>query len=78
MKFSPGDRFGRLVLIEPGPITISKALSKTRTWVAKCDCGTQIVTRQGNLGRCTHSCGCLRQMLAQRATRSADGKFARG
>ena len=74
---SPGDRFGRLTLIEPGPIVLSSQL-KRRTWIAQCDCGARPVVLANNLGRHTHSCGCLRIEIARTKARLADGRFIRG
>lgn len=51
-----GRRFGKLVALElrqdPGDV---------RKWLCQCDCGNQIVVRQGNLRKegGTKSCGCL-------------------
>lgn len=71
---SPGERFGWLTLIEPGPLLVEKQ-AKVRTWIAQCDCGNRTTVRQGNLGRHTRSCGCWRIELAKEASRLRDGKF---
>lgn len=62
----PGDRYGRLVVIE-----YAGSRKGQREWRCRCDCGTEgvwptIVLRTGT----TRSCGCLRQeMLLARITK---------
>lgn len=54
-----GKRFGKLIVIKQFSKTVNRKI-QTR-WLCKCDCGNEIVVRQGNLhtGN-TKSCGCLR------------------
>lgn len=52
---SPGDRFGRLVVIERVP---NPTGAKSR---CQCDCGGFIEVFHSNLKRYTNSCGCLRR-----------------
>lgn len=57
-KFSDltGQRFGRLVVV-----AFSGTVSRSRTWVCKCDCGTEVVVPFKYLsGRQKISCGCAR------------------
>jgi hypothetical protein len=60
---SPGDRFGRLVVLQRG--------EKTYLWLCLCDCGNTTVTRAGRLRAAhTRSCGCLvRDVTAARNTK---------
>jgi hypothetical protein len=52
----PGDRFGRLILIQ-------EYSQQHRTiWICKCDCGNNFHVDQGNLrSGGTKSCGCLKR-----------------
>lgn len=55
-----GQRFGRLVVegLE------SRAPTKNRRWICRCDCGTRRKILGTSLrGGMTHSCGCLRREL---------------
>ncbi|MCX4458486.1 hypothetical protein OOK58_41990 [Streptomyces sp. NBC_01728] len=48
-----GERYGRLTVTktrQPGEVFVS----------VRCDCGTETTVRFLDLGRCTNSCGCLR------------------
>jgi hypothetical protein len=74
---SPGDRYGRLVLIERGPVAISSQL-KRRTWIAQCDCGARTRVLANSLGRHSRSCGCLRIEIARTKARLPDGRFVCG
>lgn len=58
---APGDRYGRLTTIEPGP----RKPSGAKTWLCRCDCGTQKTVIEAML-RCGHtkSCGCLQRERA--------------
>ncbi len=59
---SPGDRYGRLTLIEPKP-----SCATGRTWLCRCDCETELVVSQNSLRRGnTKSCGCLHRESAAR------------
>ena len=56
-----GQRFGRLVVIEPHPI---RAKNRDVRWICKCDCGNVIITTKNHLvTRVTQSCGCLQKEL---------------
>src|SRR4051812_33081354 len=53
---SPGDRFGRLVVVEE---TDDRLYGRARGWRCRCDCGGEIVTVAPSLVRgMTQSCGC--------------------
>ena len=57
MKDLTGEKFGRL--------TVKGFFGKTpcgnKQWLCICDCGRETVVSQGNLGRCTFSCGCFKR-----------------
>lgn len=38
-----------------------------RYWLCKCDCGNEVIVFTGNLGRHSHSCGCLARELISKA-----------
>ena len=60
-----GQRFGRLVPLEPLPKTCKHS---NKRWLCQCDCGGRTVVASHNLGR-TRSCGCLsRELTAARST----------
>jgi hypothetical protein len=64
-----GQRFGRLVAIEPVATAHHGA-----TWRCTCDCGAETTTRVSRLrGGITKSCGCLKREVleANRRSRSA-------
>ena len=55
-----GQRFGKLTAISVHS-KASRNPWKQMTWLCKCDCGRELVVRQGNLrAGNTKSCGCLR------------------
>lgn len=56
VNYSPGDRYGRLVLVE----FIRKNENRQIIWKCRCDCGNEKEYRIGDVkvGR-TRSCGCL-------------------
>jgi hypothetical protein len=59
-----GQRFGRLVPLEPLPKTFKHS---NKRWLCQCDCGERTVVASHNLGR-TRSCGCLaRELTAARS-----------
>lgn len=64
---TPGQRFGRLVLIEP----TRKEGSRELFWRCRCDCGNETVVRKGYLplGH-TRSCGCLHRETLANSTRT--------
>lgn len=54
ITLEPGQRFGKLVTVEPGP-----SKGKALTWVCQCDCGQKRVCRVGDLrSNQARSCGC--------------------
>jgi hypothetical protein len=55
-RISPKQRFGRLI--------VERLYDKQKghkRWLCKCDCGNLTIIWASNLGRITHSCGCLRK-----------------
>lgn len=66
LKYSPGQKFGRLTMIRP-----MKKKPKIYGWVCRCDCGNEIFAMTSSLtsGQ-TQSCGCL-----QRERASITGKL---
>lgn len=64
-----GQRFGRLVALEPGP-----KRGKRTTWKCICDCGNECVILTESLrGGATQSCGCIRsEQLAKRNKANAE------
>lgn len=55
-----GRCFGRLVVVEPAEVSISKSGRKMRKWKCLCDCGNEKIAREDNLKRGhTKSCGCM-------------------
>jgi len=56
-----GLRFGRLLVLELGPVVVTKAGKKRAQWNCKCDCGNLPTIEAQFLKRGeTKSCGCLR------------------
>ena len=54
-----GQRFGRLVAVEP---TKEKSKKASVYWRCRCDCGNEVeVTRDALLSGTQKSCGCLRE-----------------
>lgn len=51
-----GHRYGRLVVLSQEP-----SIKKKSRWLCQCDCGTLTVVMGTNLGRSTHSCGCIKR-----------------
>lgn len=72
-----GQRFGRLVLLRPiGP----RASSRTWSWLARCDCGTEKIVRPSDLMRNrdgTKSCGCLAREDARRISEAGASTIRR-
>lgn len=72
-----GQRFGRLVLLslDPEPYT-SPSGKKTRRWICRCDCGTELSVLQNALtGKTgTRSCGCVRNEKTRRNGHDLTGK----
>ena len=61
-----GQRFGRLVAIEP----IGRAKGGYIAWRCKCDCGNEIVSSLKYLGHGTSSCGCLASELSSKRAKT--------
>lgn len=52
-----GQRFGRLTVVERGPVR-----SHHSTWKCRCDCGAETIVQTFNLiNGLTRSCGCYRR-----------------
>jgi hypothetical protein len=49
-----GHRYGRLTVLSR-----DKSRGTGTFWLCCCDCGNHTIVSGANLGRCTHSCGCL-------------------
>jgi hypothetical protein len=63
---NPGDRFGRLTVVSPGP-----RKGRNATWVCVCDCGKTVVRFSCNLRNgSTSSCGCYQAEQRRKRTRS--------
>jgi hypothetical protein len=61
IKFEPGQRFGRLVVIAKDGTTIEGS-----HWLCQCDCGTTRAFSGSSLKRgIVRSCGCLRREVAR-------------
>jgi hypothetical protein len=67
-----GQRFGRLVAIEPGPRHLGRGESQ---WSCRCDCGSaHVVLTNSLVSNYTRSCGCLRREVAATNCRRRAGK----
>lgn len=61
-----GQRFGRLVAIEP----VGRDAHGYVTWRCKCDCGNEKIVSFKNIGKGTSSCGCYaREISTNRLTK---------
>ena len=66
LPVKPGDRFGRLTLLEETPMRASS----TRDWRVVCDCGTVLEVRENGMkSGHSSSCGCLNREMTSKATR---------
>lgn len=68
-----GKRFGRLLVLDFG----HQKQGKGRFWRCRCDCGSETLTRSGDLRRGdTRSCGCIHreQLVARNATQNGLAK----
>lgn len=66
-----GQRFGRLVALEP---TAQRNKSGSTIWRCRCECGKETVVRYGNLiSGHTKSCGCLQAGIAKETLKWIDG-----
>jgi len=52
-----GKRFGKLTVVGPHPVRTGYNMIR---WICRCDCGGEKLVTTSNLGRNTHSCGCIR------------------
>lgn len=69
LKFQPGERLGRLVVVGRAATT-----GKDARWFCVCDCGGTVVATASNLrGGCTESCGCLQRDRARAANTKHGG-----
>lgn len=65
-KLKPGQKFGRLTVIEEAPKPSPYLEYRGRWYLCRCDCGNQAVVREDALKRGqTKSCGCLRREKAR-------------
>jgi hypothetical protein len=73
-KISPGDRFGRLIVVALGH-RISASGVKRGTLICKCDCGETAELQRHNIviGK-TVSCGCARREYQQSSEKSGPKK----
>jgi hypothetical protein len=60
-----GMRFGRLTAVE----CIGSDRHRAILWRCACDCGNEHVAKGCNIGRKTHSCGCLKSEVTAAAKR---------
>lgn len=68
LEISPGDRFGRLTVIEE-----AEQRGKIRMFLCRCDCGALQEFRRGNLrSGNTSSCGCRRREVVAKRQRTHD------
>lgn len=59
-----GQRFGRLLAIEPGEVV---SPGRNLTWICRCDCGNTVVVKGSLLKRgSTRSCGCLSKEITSK------------
>jgi hypothetical protein len=74
-RYQPGARIERLVVIEVLLTVRPGRKYPSRSYRCRCDCGTELIVRNENLGRNTFSCGCL--MRERRAERLRQGDASR-
>lgn len=68
---NPGDRFGRLVVIEQADAYITPSGKKYPRYLCKCDCGNVKKIDKNNLLKGnTLSCGCLQKERTSAATKT--------
>jgi hypothetical protein len=72
-RFQGGERIGRLAVVEQAP-----KVRRGRDWLCRCDCGTEIIVTNENLGRCTFSCGCLQKERFEEQRHSGDATRTHG
>ena len=56
-----GQRFGLLTVLE----RMERKSGNNAIWRCQCDCGNIVEVINGNLGRTTHSCGCLKKSVGE-------------
>lgn len=62
-----GQKFGKLTVIERRENYITKNGTIKTTWLCRCECGKEIITKGAYLrAGDTRSCGCSRQLLIER------------
>ena len=67
----PGDRFGRLVVIEQADDYVTPSGKKYPRYLCKCDCGnTKLIDKTNLLKGKTLSCGCLQKERASAARKT--------
>ncbi len=65
IDLEPGQRYGRLVTVEP-----AEPIGRALRWLCVCDCGNTRVCRINDLrNRGTRSCGCLAKEAKAAANR---------
>ncbi len=63
-----GQRFGRLLVVATANDYIQPSGQKKSQWNCKCDCGTEVIVRTGDLrSGHTSSCSCLNRELITKA-----------
>lgn len=68
---NPGDRYGRLEILQEAPSHITAGKQRIRCWDVVCDCGVTVTVRQPDIrsGK-TKSCGCLSREAAALANKT--------
>ncbi len=62
-----GQRFSMLTVVRETESVTGSNGKPVRRWLCRCDCGREVVVRQGNLQKkVTRSCGCLRAKKQKR------------
>lgn len=61
-----GQRFGRLVVLKEGPVSVAPSGARSVRWVCLCDCGTETLVHGHHLRKYgdNQSCGCLARELS--------------
>lgn len=68
-----GQRFGKLTVIEEGPIHVSRGGHRATRWTCRCDCNNVTSPFAQDLRRgLTRSCGCLRAEMKPAPRGSGD------
>lgn len=70
-----GQRFGKLVALK----IVGKTDKNNKKWLCKCDCGNEVVVRQGCLhAGITKSCGCMRKETLSKIGRKYGSNIVHG